>query len=197
MWFSGHHSLQRQQHSQDQGIHKRNRCTSIPAIWLMPSVTYKDGNTIQPIPKTKWINTEHDNFVTSANQLQDNLERRGYPPDLISTARKQVETPNKEKPEKVTNTLTFITNYNPRLPNIKKILTKYQGILSEHPHTYRVSDKLQQKLNRFTSSLPISNQAISTTNACKPCRKFRCTCCPYMTTTPNFTSTTTGETYQR
>ena len=166
-------------------------------------IACKTGIPKSQFQRLKRLHTKESDYQLASDQLSRQLEARGYPSNIIKSARDYVDksTNITKNIKSKDDSIVFITEYNPRLPNIKKILERHKHILSENATTAPLAEKRILVAYQRPASIRdrlIRTDLVITSNpfiGSQPCGK-KCNTCPFMTRAKTFKSSITNKEYK-
>jgi len=160
--------------------------------------------------------TEVKDFVKNAADTKQHYLRRGYPEKIIDKhlekAHQQDRTQllHHDKPVKDRFRVPFVTTYNPRNPNFKKIILENWHILkgssickeifTETPiFAYRRNRNIADRLmhSKFTTANQHGKQGRALAFTQTTCSRNNCKYCTKLCTNTSFTSSRTAKTYPK
>jgi hypothetical protein len=134
--------------------------------------------------------TDAKNELTN---LKEKFAARGYPTQLLNDActRAAQSSRPRNRIRRNVDTVNFITMYNSRLPNIRKILHKHHSILLSNPRTEKIFGSVPRVVFKRPKNLRdyLVKAKVTTTppshlqQGCAPCKRARCKVCTHMVCT--------------
>ena len=141
--------------------------------------------------RCKRICTEDNYFEQEINKIYNQLKYRKCPTTLLDEAIEKVRNMDRlsllrPATKKPSDNIRLITNYNPRNPNLQKILKKFEGLLLMTRKSVIIPEQIQitySKSPNLKDKLVKSNIEFQPKpNLCQPCWQPRCLTCNHMNT---------------
>lgn len=182
--------------------------------------SYHPNNLKTNIPygqalRLKKICTENDNYNKSLNDLNNAFLKRGYTQDNLSkqferaSAKERSQLLKEKECHPPKSKIPFITTFNKTLPKIKDTINKHWNLLQindnlkntfqEQPvYAYRRNKNLRDIIGQTTllNSKVVRKKELKV-GKCRPClTQIHNQCCKQVTSTTNFTSQQTKQTFK-
>ena len=196
------HKLETDLYSKPTASHRYLPPTSCHPRHIFRSIAYSGALRIRRIcSKPEWCTKRLAEFSCY-------LRQSGYSAKTVNLQIERASIPSRTdilqyKQKQSSNRIPWISTYDPRQPDLRKISTDNHAILKSSVRMTQVMPNLPVIAQRRPATIGdiIKQNKIKhaeseqMTWGCKPCNTARCACCHVIQTTTQFKSTVTGKTF--